>query len=305
MSTTIREAARVIPLPDGGHGAGAHDAGPHDALMGIVSRPSGDSNGAGVVILHGGGDHNLPSHRNRWTVDFARDLAADGFTVLRVGYRGVGESGGSVDVFRLDDPLRDDGMAMVDALLGEPGVERVYIVGSCFGARTALAVAPDCDAVSGVVLSSIPIANPEQRTAMDHGVADIMKRGFGKRGLGGLLMPGRRDRYIKVLKAKVRSLLGRRPGGATDPTPWVSASVVRGLRAILGRGGAVLFVYGGTDEFYGHFRDAAPGPLGVIAGSDRVTVNVCVDGRLHGYPSVEAQSRFVAVAGTWLRDREA
>ncbi len=271
-----------------------------ETLFGIMTRPQAEPNGVGVVVLHGGGDHNLPSHRNRWTVEFARGLATDGYTVLRVGFRGVGESTGNNETFALSDPFVSDGVAIVNALAAEPGVHRIYAVGSCFGARTAVGVAAELPVVEGLVLSALPVADPEKRKAMDNSTADFLKRGFGRKGLAGLLIAGRRDRYLRILTNKIRSLTAYRTSGA-NPTPWVADSVVGGLRAVAGRGGRVLLVYGTEDDFYAQFREAQAGPLGVLAASPAIEVDASVVGRLHGYPSVAVQEAFVERASAWIR----
>lgn len=274
------------------------------SLAGIVTRPAGRANGAGVVVLHGGGHHNLPSHRNRWTVDLARDLADQGFVVLRVGYRGVGESSGNNQTFNLANPFVDDGAAIIAAMAKEPGVEQIYIVGSCFGARTALSLVPDHPEVAGLVLASVPIADHEMRAATERSVADFMKRGFGKRGLGGLMMPGRRARYLRILRNKVRSMVGQ-SGSRGNPTPWVAESVVRGLRTLAGRGGRALIVYGTDDEFYQHFQEAQAGAIGVLTSSPAIEVDATIDGRLHGYPTVAVQHALRARTANWLAARVA
>lgn len=266
-----------------------------ETVFGIMTRPQAESNGVGVVVLHGGGDHNLPSHRNRWTVEFARRLAANGYTVLRVGFRGVGESTGNGETFALSDPFVSDGVAIVNVLVAEPGVHRIYAVGSCFGARTAVGVAAELPVVEGLVLSALPVADPEKRMAMDNSTADFLKRGLGRKGLAGLLMAG-----LRILTNKIRSLTVSGPSGA-NPTPWVADSVVGGLRTLAGRGGRVLLVYGTEDDFYAQFREAQAGPLGVLAASPAIEVDASVVGRLHGYPSVAVQEAFVERATAWLR----
>jgi hypothetical protein len=143
------------------------------------------------------------------------------------------------------------------------------------------------------------VSDPEKRTAVDTSVGDLMKRGLGKRGVGGLFMPGRRDRYLRVLKNKATSMLrGSRPGG--NPTPWVADSVVGGLRALANRGGSALLVYGTEDEFLRHFLEAREGPLGALADSGALDVDTSIAGRLHGYPTVGVQDAFVARATEWL-----
>ena len=112
-------------------------------------------------------------------------------------------------------------------------------------------------------------------------------------------MPGRRARYLRILRNKVRSMLGR-GGPRGNPTPWVAEPVIRGLRTLAGRGGRALIVYGTDDEFYRHFQEAQVGALGLLAGSPAVDVDATIQGRLHGYPSVAVQQALRERAVRWL-----
>ena len=64
-------------------------------LVGILTAPNGNANGAAVLSLWGGG--GVPAFgKNQARVRLSRELAARGFHALRFSYTGVGESGGLV-----------------------------------------------------------------------------------------------------------------------------------------------------------------------------------------------------------------
>lgn len=71
--------------------------------------------------------------------------------VLRIDYRGVGDSTGTIGGYALEDPSPLD----VRAALGQlavVGVRRLVAVGSCYGAPAAMHVAAEDPALAGTVL---------------------------------------------------------------------------------------------------------------------------------------------------------
>lgn len=125
-----------------------------DALYGILSMPERPRSCA-VLIVVGGPQYRAGSHRQ--FVLIARELAAQGYPVLRFDYRGMGDSEGQAHNFEsVDDDLR----AAVDQLLvAAPSVHEVVIWGLCDGASAALLYAHSDARISGLVL-----VNPWVRT---------------------------------------------------------------------------------------------------------------------------------------------
>jgi alpha/beta superfamily hydrolase len=120
-----------------------------DDLLGILTHPRTEPRGI-TVVAHPGG-HWIPStHRNSAYVRLAERLAADGVHTFRFDYHGVGESTGEVAAYRLDRPFVDDSLAAVAAVRERESTD-IVLVGSCFGARTALAAAAQAP-VRGLVL---------------------------------------------------------------------------------------------------------------------------------------------------------
>ena len=101
----------------------------HDGeqMLGILHRATGASQPIGVVIVVGGPQYRIGSHR-QFTL-LARDLAAAGFPVLRFDYLGMGDSDGA---WRDFDAIRADiGIAVDNLMQHEPGLAGVVLWGLC------------------------------------------------------------------------------------------------------------------------------------------------------------------------------
>jgi uncharacterized protein len=102
-------------------------------LLGILAKPETPS-AVGVVIIVGGPQYRAGSHRQ--FVMLARTLAQAGYAVLRIDYRGMGDSNGATADFT---KVTADISAAIDALqLQLPMVKSVALWGLCDGASAAL-----------------------------------------------------------------------------------------------------------------------------------------------------------------------
>ncbi len=125
------------------------------SLLGVLHRPPRASAAVGVVLVVGGPQYRVGSHRQ--FVLLARELAAAGIPVLRFDYRGMGDSGGAVRDF--EDVDADIGVA-VDTLLSEvDAVRHVVLWGLCDAATANAFYAPGDPRIVGQVA-----ANPWVRT---------------------------------------------------------------------------------------------------------------------------------------------
>jgi exosortase A-associated hydrolase 1 len=123
-------------------------------LVGVLARPE-QSVRRGVIIVVGGPQYRVGSHRQ--FLHLARDLAAEGFPVLRFDYRGMGDSAGDARTFEaIDEDLR----CAIDTLFTQvPALKDVVIWGLCDAASAALIYAHHDPRVAGLV-----VANPWVRT---------------------------------------------------------------------------------------------------------------------------------------------
>lgn len=103
-------------------------------LVGIISQPESRASDTGVVIVVGGPQYRVGSHRQFALL--ARALARAGHAVMRFDCRGMGDSTGNAPGF---DAIDVDIAAAIDALQAAcPAVRKVVLWGLCDGASAAL-----------------------------------------------------------------------------------------------------------------------------------------------------------------------
>ncbi|MGB0712180.1 MAG: hydrolase 2, exosortase A system-associated, partial [Gammaproteobacteria bacterium] len=109
-------------------------AGASGELVGMLHRGGEDDAPLGVVVVVGGPQYRVGSHRQ--FVLLARDLAGAGIPVMRFDYNGMGDSeGGSAHFEACGGDIR----AAVDALVeGCPSLGGVVLWGLCDGASAAM-----------------------------------------------------------------------------------------------------------------------------------------------------------------------
>lgn len=105
-----------------------------ETLFGILARPELQPRDIGVVVIVGGPQTRVGSHRQ--FVLFSRALAASGYPALRFDYRGMGDSSGERRDF---EAVTYDIQAAIDALQAHcPNVRRIVLWGLCDAAAAAL-----------------------------------------------------------------------------------------------------------------------------------------------------------------------
>jgi len=126
-----------------------------DHLYGITHLPESSSIDLGILIVVGGPQTRVGSHRQ--FIQLARFLAQKGFTVFRFDYRGMGDSEGKHPDFEKIE--LDINAAIEHFLQSTPNVKRVAIWGLCDAASAAMLNAHKYDAVKALIL-----LNPWART---------------------------------------------------------------------------------------------------------------------------------------------
>lgn len=106
-----------------------------ERLVGILHRAQGPARRVGVVIVVGGGpQYRVGGHRQ--LVLWSRRLAAEGITVLRFDYRGMGDTHGT---FRGFEDVDNDIRAAIDFLMEQvPELDGVVLWGECDAAAAIL-----------------------------------------------------------------------------------------------------------------------------------------------------------------------
>ena len=155
-----------------------------DRLIGILSEPAHARSDLGVIIIVGGPQYRVGSHRQ--FVHLSRHLAAEGWPTLRFDYRGMGDAEGDVRPF---DSVDADIRAAIDAFTGaQPSVRRVVLWGLCDGASAALIYAGSDPRVDGLVIVNpwVRDAQIQAATQLKHYYRSRLLSGiFWKRLLGG------------------------------------------------------------------------------------------------------------------------
>lgn len=126
--------------------------GPKNTLFGILTTPDEDVrvHGAPIsLILNAGIVHRVGPFRVH--VDIARQLAAKGFSTLRLDLSGLGDSAARTGKFEIEDRALLDVKDAMDFLQQETGVDRFTLLGLCSGAYNAHRVAVKDERIVGSV----------------------------------------------------------------------------------------------------------------------------------------------------------
>lgn len=282
------------------------DGSPGCTLFGMMASTTAEAGPRGTIVLSGGGYFGSVN-RNGFSTRLCRQLASMGHRALRFDWHGVGDSTGSVTRFELDRPFVED-LFGAASCIGAQGAELLLLIGSCFGARTALAGAPRLEGVDSLVLMSMPmVADPfavGARLAIERSVRSELRRVMRPSGLRRLLTAEQRRAIIGFATAKARSRFAR---GASEPTsrtrggpdPWV----LEGLDRLSSAGVRILLLYGDMDEEYGGFKGMAEhGRLEEILARETVEVEV-MPGQVHHPLKVEVEDAVLALITRWTDQR--
>lgn len=277
-----------------------------ETLFAIASEPE-TAGSLGVLLLPAGG-YTFTPQRNRWAVSLAHRLASLGYPTVRFDWQGIGDSTGSVDTFSLAHPATIDARAALSIL----DTEGTILVGQCYGARTAMAMADSIDRLAGVVLVSPPVRD------FARGEGTATKKAY-ELSMGGYLQEGMKrvhprmitDRAELVRVARLARAFGRaRWQRATarlrppDPTPWVSAPFLRQLQFLADSEVPTLLLYGSDENDFKEFTEAKAGRLGQVLDHAPPTLEeVVVPGSAHAMDRVEIQTSVIEQVERWLDRR--
>lgn len=126
--------------------------GPNKSLIGILSQPAPDDliEGSPVaVLLNAGITHRIGPFRLH--VHLARELALQGFRVLRLDLSGLGDSFVRAGKLSADERAKCDVEDAFDALTAKLGVDRFVLIGLCSGAYNSHRVSVADERVVGAV----------------------------------------------------------------------------------------------------------------------------------------------------------
>jgi exosortase A-associated hydrolase 1 len=265
-------------------------------LVGILAEPDGTPAEVGVLIIVGGPQYRVGSHR-QFTL-LARHLAANGFAALRFDYRSMGDSAGEARDFLGVDA---DIAAAIDALLAaRPALKRVVLWGLCDAASAALLY---LDSTGDPRVAGVALLNPWARSAatlaQTHVKHYYWRRLREKEFWLKLLRGGIGATALRTLGSNLR--LARGAGKQATDARSFQDRMAAGLRSF---GGPALLVLSGDDytarEFAG-CAAASPAWAGLLK---RPTLSLhempAADHTFSAIPDQDAQCR---ICLDWLRTR--
>jgi alpha/beta superfamily hydrolase len=288
-----------------------------ETLFGIFSRPAGEDLDTAVIVLPGGSTP-MTTDRNRISVRLCRRVATLGYHALRFDYHGAGESTGSLGRVQLDRPFVADVQGAM-RWIERQGVTSSVLLGSCFGARTALATAAQTEGVRAVILISMPVRDHAMGTRASNDAAlrwsiwTYLRRALSVRVIKGLFDRRHREVYRRYARAKFRQIGSRlrrsgtqaargRPGDL-DP---VSPHVLSALDSLVDRRVPILFLFGTMEGHQKEFDRATDGALGEILQRAGSLIDVeLLRGRVHGFRDAGLQDAVVDAVAGWLIKLEA
>ena len=121
-----------------------------DTLYGLLHNPECNEVNTGVVILVGGPQYRVGSHRQ--FVELARGLASAGIPVFRFDFTGMGDSTGRFPGF---ENINGDIRLAIDTFVENiPQLQRIILWGLCDAATAACFYAVQDERVIGLCLAN-------------------------------------------------------------------------------------------------------------------------------------------------------
>ncbi len=262
-----------------------------DTLVGVSSEPAQATGRVGVVIVVGGPQFRVGSHR--LFVRLARALAAGGYPTLRFDVRGMGDSTGARRSF--EDLDADIDAAIAGLQRQCPQVERVVIWGLCDGASAALLYAHRShDArIAGFALANPWVRSPDtlaRATVKHYYVQRLRERDFWRKlAAGGVGLRAWREGWANLRQAR------RAPAGGAG----FAELMARGWRASKS---PVLLLLAGRDltaqEFIEHA--AANGAWQGLL-HDRLVTRASFPDADHTFSASTQADAMIDATLSWLR----
>lgn len=214
-----------------------------NTLLGILHGDAGGPREVAVLIIAGGPQYRVGSHRQ--FVLSARAFAAAGVPVMRFDYRGMGDSEGE---YRGFEHVADDIRAALDAVVAACVPRRgVVLLGLCDAASAALMYCRSDPRVAGLILMNPWVRSAQSQAAVvvrRYYVARLLQRDFWRK-----LVSGGFD-----FAGSIRSLFGNLLRAARRPALQAEGFIGDMRAALLDFTAPVLIVQSGRDLTADEFR---------------------------------------------------
>jgi pimeloyl-ACP methyl ester carboxylesterase len=277
-----------------------------ETLFGVLTVAEGGSSTArGIVVTVSGGGTPLSTSVNDMWVRLGRRLAGSGVSAFRFDYHGVGESTGETGRFDLASPFAVDLLGAVEHL-ATFDLGPVALVGSCFGARTALSAASRIEHLAGMVLLCPPVRDFEMGEKTTTRVAqtpmtELIRRAARPSVIRGLFARDRRRAYKRYVSAKFGAL--RDPderARLSNGQGRASASFLTSLEDLARRSIPTLIVYGEEDDLLEDYVRAQPLLERVLSLPSARVEHRRVEGSIHGCTTIESQDTVMDLVQEWV-----
>jgi pimeloyl-ACP methyl ester carboxylesterase len=297
--------------------------GPNNGLTGILTFPSSVGNGASpkgegrpaVIILTAGLLHRVGP--NRLYVKLARRLAAEGFSVLRFDFSGIGDSQPRADNLPMMEAAPSEVGDAMEYLAGRGIATHFLLAGHCSGALLSLLKSQSEPRVIGIVMIN-PEGGDQQWTDYDYAKKEsqFYANYYGREALHDA------ERWRKFLTGKVnygkiasnvvngvigqrlRSLRLRSKSGA-DAVDTVANEQARALAReyfapLLERGGAMLLLFSAGSSGLTQWRAKLGAELPRMEQEYNLTLRLLPQSD-HLLTPIESQMRACDEISNWAR----
>ena len=213
--------------------------GAESRLFGVRQMPESDTQDVAVLLLNAGVLHSAGPFRLH--VSLSNRLSSRGFPVFRIDLSGKGESPRRPGMDRTSSVLAD--FDDVYSELQAVGINRVILVGLCWGADDAILIASERDAVVGIVaLDGFAFRN--WRFSVWSILNRLRTRRFWKR------------QWLR-LTGRGKQLRGRKANASFEQNialrDWPEQNeMIRRYDVALGRGVDMLCVFTRGQDYYNH-----------------------------------------------------
>ncbi len=294
--------------------------GTEHGLVGVVTDPPEELRDAqlpAVVLLNPGLLHRVGP--NRTYVKLARALAAEGYTVVRFDFSGMGDSRPRADHLPYAQSAPAEARAAMDWLARHRDAQHFVLIGHCAGAGIGLLAARDDRRVAGAVLINME-GGDAQWTEFDRKkkVSQQYARDYGQRALvsrerWARLLTGRAD-YRNIARIVLKDILWYRVtnlGFRAGQLLHARQSSVRAEQAVVAqtyldpiieRGAGLLLLHSEGSTGLEQIRATLGAELErrLAAGSIQLTIIPASD---HMFTLVSRQRQLCDELLLWLRSR--
>lgn len=259
------------------------------SLAGIVTNaPPGNEDKPGVILLNPGIVHRVGP--GRIYVKIGRALAAQGFTVLRFDFSGIGDSPVRLDNLRFEESSVDEACAAMSFLQTTRDINRFILLGGCSGAAVALETARSDRRVIGATLINFPARVDDEEQTMDRNDGHYYWNFALLSLISWRKLVTGKSNYRKIGRALAqgikRKFMDRKEPSGSDQRFRAM------LRDAADRGVQVTFISSKGDPLLRELREAGGGELKKLCAQGKVACDV-IPRSDHTFSSLYDQERLI------------